>query len=917
MKIDMNVAQIEKNIFKINKSIDKKTFIYDLFLAYGLPKASITRLKKGSLNLSKKPGEISWKKKAFFKEVYDEDLHVVISDLADEIISNERFIIVTDYETLLAIDTKTNDRLDININDLHKHYDFFLPWAGMEKAQHQNENPADIKAAEKMAKFFDEIKRNNADDSPKFIHNLNVFLSRLLFCLFAEDTNIFNDGQFTNAISSHTQSNGTDLNTYLDKLFEVLNTPQSERKKIPEYLNAFPYVNGGLFKQKLSAPKFNRHSRKAIIDAGELDWSAINPDIFGSMMQAVITPEHRGGLGIHYTSVPNIMKVIEPLFLNELLEEFEKCKYEPKKLNKLQQRLGKIKIFDPACGSGNFLIISYKELRRLEVKIIKQLQHLQKLASDFDEEQQDLIPKNQLSLASHLQIELFSRIQLSQFYGIEIDDFAHEITKLSLWLAEHQLNVEFLNEFGCTKPTLPLRDAGKIINDNACRIDWETVCPKEKSNEIYILGNPPYLGYNFQNNKQKEDIAIVFNGHKDYKKLDYIACWFYIAKKYIANSPYRFSFVSTNSICHGEQVPILWPKIFDDNDNIEISFAYEPFKWQNSARSNAGVTVVIIGLKEKSTDNKFIFNSQSKRKVENINQYLTAGQNLIVFKRIKPLSSLPVMMKGSQPTDGGYLLLSKEEKYEILESEPNLSKYIRKFVGTKEFLDDIERYCFWIDRDKIDDLLQVPELIERFEKIRELRLNSTKKATKDLAEIPWQFGEKRYYNKKAIIVPTISSERRPYFPASFVSEDTVISNTAQAIYYDEPYIFGLISSKLMIVWVEAVGGKFESRYIFSSQLCYNTFPFPLIAENHKKEITQCVYRIFEEREKYPEMTLAKLYEPNKMPEGLWEAHRLNDVAVERCYQNKPFESDEKRREYLFNLYEKMTSKEKEKNTLFV
>ena len=414
----MNIAQIENNLQNLIKKFSKDTFIFDLLLAYGLPKASITRLQNGNLNLSKVQGEVSWKKKVLFKPIENEDLHVAITKCKEETKQEQRFIIVTDYKTLLAVDTKTSDTLDIELEVLPSHFDFFLPWAGMEKATHKNENPADVKAAEKMAKLFDEIKKDNPDNSDEFIHGLNVFLSRLLFCFFAEDTNIFKKGQFTNAISSHTQTDGSDLSNYLDKLFDVLNTHDRNRKELPAYLSEFPYVNGGLFQHKHKTPFFTRRSRQAIIDAGELDWSAINPDIFGSMIQAVITPEHRGGLGMHYTSVPNIMKVIEPLFLNDLNEEFNSAKYEPKKLNKLLERLGKIKIFDPACGSGNFLIIAYKELRFLEIKILLQLQELQKAATGFEPYQLELIPKAQLTLAAQYQPTLFSRIELAQFFGI-------------------------------------------------------------------------------------------------------------------------------------------------------------------------------------------------------------------------------------------------------------------------------------------------------------------------------------------------------------------------------------------------------------------------------------------------------------------------------------------------------------------
>ena len=513
----MNIAQIENNLQNLIKNFSKDTFIFDLLLAYGLPKASITRLQNGNLNLSKVQGEVSWKKKVLFKPVENEDLHVAITKCKEETKQEQRFIIVTDFKTLLAVDTKTSDTLDIELENLPSHFDFFLPWAGMEKATHKNENPADVKAAEKMAKLFDEIKKDNPDNSPEFIHGLNVFLSRLLFCFFAEDTNIFKKGQFTNAISSHTQTDGSDLSNYLDKLFDVLNTHERNRKELPAYLSEFPYVNGGLFQHKHKTPTFTRRSRQAIIDAGELDWSAINPDIFGSMIQAVITPEHRGGLGMHYTSVPNIMKVIEPLFLNELNEEFVNGKYEPKKLNKLLERLGKIKIFDPACGSGNFLIIAYKELRFLEIKILLQLQELQKAATGFEPYQLELIPKAQLTLAAQYQPSLFSRIELAQFFGIELDDFAHEIAILSLWLAQHQMNQKFKEVLGESTPTLPLQAGGNIVHGNATRVDWEKVCPKKESDEIYILGNPPYIGAKLQNEEQRSDLAHVFSVIKDFK----------------------------------------------------------------------------------------------------------------------------------------------------------------------------------------------------------------------------------------------------------------------------------------------------------------------------------------------------------------------------------------------------------------
>ncbi len=877
----MNIAQIEANLQKLIKSIQKDSFIYDLLLAYGQPKASITRLQKGGLNLSKAEDEILWKKKLFFKSAKSKDLHALIDEIKKDpaVTRHEpRFVIVTDFKTLLAIDRKTTDTLDIPIEQIAKHFDFFLPWAGMEKAQHQNENPADVKAAEKMAKLYDELKKDNPIKTAEQVHNLNVFLSRLLFCFFAEDTGIFEASQFTNAISSHTQVDGSDLHTYLDKLFEVMNT--EKRTKLPAYLEEFPYVNGGLFRNKHTAPRFTRRSRQAIIDSGELDWSAINPDIFGSMIQAVVTPEHRGGMGMHYTSVPNIMKVIEPLFLTELYGELEAAKGNAKKLMSLLHRIWKIKIFDPACGSGNFLIIAYRELRRLEMGIFKELR---KKSVDYFG---------------------FSQIQLSNFYGIELDDFAHEIAILSLWLAEHQMNQLFLKEFGNVKPALPLTSTGNIIQGNACRLDWEVICPKEKGDEIYILGNPPYLGARVQDEIQKEDLSFVFKNIPKYKDLDYIACWFYKGAKYIKDFNAIFGFVSTNSICQGEQVANLWPHIFDLN--MEIGFAHTSFKWKNNAKANAGVSVVIIGIRNNLLKTrKFLFFDKKKVVVGNINAYLTHGQNTIVERSHSPISNFPPMPKGNMPYDGGNLILTTKEKDEIIFKYPQAKKFIKKLKGSLEFINGIERWCLWLHDKDYEFAVTIPPINKRLNAVKEIRMKSPDKSANKLSERPHQFREINETVKQSIVIPSVSSENRKYIPIGFVGSDTIITNLAFAI-YDAPFwLFSVLTSSMHMTWIRAVCGSLETRIRYSSVLGYNTFPFPNITESQKKELEKHVYRILEEREKHSEKTLAQLYDPDKMPDGLREAHHQNDLAIERIYRSKPFSSDEERLEYLFKLYEEM------------
>ena len=892
----MNIAQIEVNLQNILTNYTNDTFIYELLLAYGLPKASITRLQKGNLNLSKIEGEISWKKKLFFKPVFNEDLHLAISEIKNTLKQDQRFVIVTDFTTLLAIDTKTTDTLDIPFLDLPKHFDFFLPWAGMEKTQHQNENPADVKAAEKMAKLFDEIKKDNPDSSPEFIHGLNVFLSRLLFCYFAEDTGIFELGQFTNAIASHTQVDGSDLTDYLDKLFDILNTPHNGCRDLASngataaYLLDFPYVNGGLFREQQPTPLFSRRSRQAIIDAGQMDWAAINPDIFGSMFQAVISVDQRGSLGQHYTSVPNIMKVIEPLFLNVLYAELENSKTNIKKLNELLKRIWNLKIFDPACGSGNFLIIAYKELRKLEMQIFTAIDQINKTYTTQ-----------------------YSGISLNHFYGIEIDDFAHEIAILSLWLAEHQMNQEFFKAFGRTKPALPLHQTGNIVHGNATRIDWETVCPKNENDEIYILGNPPYLGGKGQSKEQKADMDLVFKGEKNYKELDYIACWFLLASKYIDKTS-KYALVTTSSICEGAQVEQLWPLISSLEN--EIFFAYKPFNWTNNAKDKAGVTCSIIGVQSKNTnDKKYIFDQNHKLEVPKINGYLSIANDIYVTKKQFPFLSLPIMITGNSPYDGGNLMLSPEEKNELINGFPNSKKIIRKAYGANEYINNIERYSLWIDDNDLEFAKSIEIINNRINNNYKQRLEGGDVA-RGLANRPHQFRYRHQGVSSIVIIPIVSSSRREYIPMGLLPSDTIILSSAAAIYNSETYVFSVISSKIHMIWVRLTSGKLRGDIRYLSALTYNTFPFPPINSTQKQELEQSVFRILEERENHSEKTLAQMYDPEKMPAGLREAHRLNDLAVERCYRSKPFESDEERLEYLFGLYEKMIAEEKEKGTLF-
>ena len=654
----MNILELEEKLQNLTQNTNKDDFIFDFLQSYDMPKANIAKLRKNSdINTLEFNGELIVKTKKLFFKIVENTKTINFENILKEQ-KSMRFVFITDFQTIKAYDLKLLTTLDINFIELAKNSDFFWPLAGVEKATIYEEKEADVKASIKMAKLFDEIKKSNPTNTKDEIHALNVFLTRLLFCYFAEDTDIFpTPNQFTNYIKSVSCEDGSDLHIHLNTLFDTLN---STNRDISNHLKEFPYVNGGLFKESFTPLVFTSLSRKLIIECGaELNWSLINPDIFGSMIQAVISDEHRGTNGMHYTSVPNIKKVINPLFLDELKEVYENSKGNSKKLNELHKRITNLKIFDPACGSGNFLIIAYKELRKLEMDIFKS--------------------GEMLNMPS---------IKLSQFYGIELDDFAHEVAILSLWLAEHQMNQEFKKLFGNCTPTLPLKDSGNIVCGNATRLDWQKVCPKNDGDEIYILGNPPYLGYSLQTTEQKNEIESLFSSVTNrFKELDYISCWFYKGTTYIKEFNSKMALVTTNSINQGEQVSMLWPVIF--LNNIEINFAYKSFKWSNNAKSNAGVTVSIIGLRNKNAQVKYLFQNDLKKEVKNINAYLIESENIIIEGRTKPLSKLSKMVLGSMAKDDGNLFLNQEEKEILLNEYPESSKYIKKTLGSDELIKGI------------------------------------------------------------------------------------------------------------------------------------------------------------------------------------------------------------------------------------
>ena len=897
----LTLREIEARVKVVaDRAVFDRDFIFELLFAFGRSKGNLTRLRStsaSSLNVAADPStEVAQKGVLYFKEVAEgteEDHLRVVEELSASptvVRYNTRFVIVTDYVTLLAKDIKTGDTLVTPIREIADNFTFFLPWAGMEKAQYTAEAHADVKAAERMEKLFDELIKLNPEANQTQLgrHSLNIFFTRLLFCFFAEDTGIFTEGQFTGAIESLTQPDGSDLHDFLTDLFVALDTERAEDKK--SYVAGFPYVNGHLFtvKPDQTVPVFNKKARDYLLESGKLLWNEINPDIFGSMFQAIVTPGQRSDLGQHYTSVPNILKTIEPLFLDELRDEFDANAGDEKKLVALLNRIAKIKIFDPACGSGNFLIIAYKELRKLEHAILEQLGELR---------------GNHYGLFD-------SNINIENFYGIEIDDFAVEVAILSLWIAKHQMNVEFRQKFGTDIPLIPLREMGQVKQGNAARVDWNSVCENNGETEIYLIGNPPYVGARLQSDEQKQDFSIAFNARPFSNNLDYISIWFYKGALYIKNSKAELSFVTTNSVSQGEHVALMFPLLFELG--LEIGYAYTSFRWENNARRNAGVTVAVVNLRSVSNRSKYLFDGSTRQKVENINGYLASSENVFVQKRSRPISKLPPATFGSMPNDGGHLLLGEMEKVRMVASSPDAQRFIRKFTGASEFIDSKERYVIWIEDDQLNDATSIDWIATRIDAVREMRSKSKRAATKNLALTPHRFGEVRHKNTNAIIIPNHSSERRLYIPIGFLDQSTVISNAANAVYDAEPWVFALLTSRMHMVWTRAVGGKLKTDYRYSNTIVYNNFPVPSLSDALKQQLTDRALRVLDVREYHSELTLADLYDPDKMPDNLRRAHAELDALVDSIYRKREFSSDEERLSLLFEMYAKMTEAEGKK-----
>ena len=876
-----------------SEDAEAKSFWDGLFDVFGVPRRRVATFEKSVERTGRGNGYIDllWKGKLLvehksagksldkaFKQAKDYFPHLDDNDLP-------HYIIVCNFQQFRLYDLdKGGEPLEFDLKDLvHnvKHLGFI---AGFQQREFREEDPVNIKAAELMGKLHDKLKEIGYAG-----HELEVYLVRLVFCLFADDTTIFEDDSFEEYIALQTSVDGRDLAERLSGLFEVLNTPENKRlKNIDEDLNAFPYVNGKLFEERLRPAAFDSAMRRMLLEACRLDWGQISPAIFGSLFQSVMNPKERRNLGAHYTSEKNIMKLIKPLFLDELWEEFEKIKKNKNKLEEFHSKLGKLRFLDPACGCGNFLVITYRELRRLELQVLKSLYG------------------NQLgtSLAD------VTFVNVDQFYGIELEEFPAQISMVAMWLIDHQMNMEASKEFGEYYRRLPLTKAAIIINGNALHLDWDTVI-SQKNDNIFVLGNPPFIGKKEQNDSQKSDMSLIFGGNKGIGVLDYVTCWYIKAAQYIQNTKIKVAFVSTNSISQGEQVGLLWNILFDQY-KLKIHFAHNTFQWTSEARGKAAVHVVIIGFGNFDLQKKYLYlyesvkSASSQLEVKNINPYLKQSDDVVVLSRQRPINGAPEVNYGSMGIDDNNLVLTDDEKNDLIKSEPSAKKFIRPFSGGNEFLNGIKRWCIWLLDVSPEEFRDLSYLKGKIQKVREFREKSNRPQTKRLASTPYLFGEIRQPKKEYILIPKVSSESREYLPIGICKPSIIASGSSLIVTDASLYNLGVLQSKMHTLWLACVGGRMKSDYQYSNNIVYNNYPWPASpSDAQKKKVEDAAQKVLDARAAFPGATLADLYDPNTMPKQLLDAHRALDSAVDACYRKTAFKTELERLEYLFGMYKEL------------
>ena len=814
-----------------------------------------------------------------------------------------RYVLLSDFARFKLYDLDRRLEHDIAIEDLPDKIEFFDFMAGLENhGESIQEYALNIKAAERLGKLHDALQ-----DAGCAGHELEVFLVRILFCLFAEDTGIFSRHQFYNYLEHFTAPDGSDTDSRLNKLFQTLDKPVNARgKHLLAELNDFPYVNGHLFRELLDLPSFDAEMREALLDCSHFDWGSISPAIFGSLFQSVMDKAARRELGAHYTSETHILRLIKPLFLDALWAEFTAIQAlkrdKSKRLMAFQQKLTALQFFDPACGCGNFLIITYRELRRVELEVLAE-QYLDRRVKTYNSTLGRMItatvdPSMQASM-----LEVNPAIKLEHFHGIEIEEWPARIAEVAMWLTQHQMNREFARQFGREPDLLTLKSSVHIVIGNSLQLDWAAVI--KPANLNHIIGNPPFVGKNFRGEAQNADMDKLFSTLKNYKSLDYVTCWFYKAAQFIRGTRTTVAFVSTNSITQGEQVAPLWQPLL--NQGIRLHFAHRTFSWDSEARGKAAVHVVIVGFANFDTEGKRIFDYPNIKgepveiAVKNVNPYLVDAPDIVVDNRTKPLCNVSEVVYGNKPVDGGFLLLSPDEKTALLAKEPLAAKWLKPLLGAEEFINGKERWCLWLVGIQPNELRALPEVMKRVAQVKEMRLNSIDAGARKLAECPTQFRDTKNPSSY-VLIPRVSSERREYVPMGFFDQNTISTDLNNMVPNATLYEFGVLEAKMNMVWMRAVCGRLESRYRYSAKLVYNNFPWPDVDDKQRKKVEAAAQAVLDARKNYLTSTLADMYDPTSMPPDLRKAHTALDKAVDQCYRKEKFNSDMERLTWLFERY---------------
>jgi hypothetical protein len=911
----MNAVEIEEAVTQLAlEPFDAAEFPYAFLKAFGNKDTTISRLRSGTSNASDIPNGVLQRSNIHIATCKEGETTRALAALKlspKTAQAKARFVLTTDGVTLEAEDLQSDDPPVVcAYKEFADHFGFFLPLAGISTVKQLRESAFDIRATGRLNKLYIELRKTNPDwDKSDRQHDMNHFMARLIFCFFSEDTDIFRGSRlFTDTIEKMSAPDASNTHEVIETIFRAMNTKPDERleAKLPRWADVFPYVNGGLFAGNTEVPRFTKIARTYLVHIGSLEWQKINPDIFGSMIQAVADDEERGALGMHYTSVTNILKVLNPLFLDDLREKLDEAGENARTLLNLRKRIARIRVFDPACGSGNFLVIAYKEMRAIEAQINKR-------------RGEDGIK---------------SEIPITNFRGIELLDFPAEIARLALIIAEFQCDALYRGQKEAIQEFLPLDTSNWITRGNALRIDWLSICPptgsaiklrgddlfstpleqtkidfNNEGGETYICGNPPYRGTKNQTEQQKDDITFVFSHHTSaYRSLDYVACWFLKAAHYSQHTSAKIAFVSTNSICQGGQVPLLWPLVYETKNRI--LFAHTSFTWRNLAAHNAGVTVAIIGFGVPDNQPRRLFaidknGNHSVQETENINAYLVSGRDVVVDGSTLTRNGLPKMSLGNQPYEGNNLILEAEEFNEF--STPDIKSFTRRIYGSSEFIRGGNRRCLWLQNESIDDAMKVPAIKERVEKVKIWRTQSVRAATRAMASRPHQFCEMNIGKKQTIIIPIRSSENREYLPVGLLNNDSVVSNLAYALYDAPTWAIGIIASRLHLVWIATVCGRMKNDYSYSNKMGWNNFPVPTLTEQNKADLTRCAEDILLAREEHFPASIADLYDPENMPDNLRAAHERNDEVFERIYIGRRFRNDTERLEKLFELYTKMIS----------